>query len=246
MAAILLAPNTVTLVSGSIDDGTLQTTYLIQLYSGTVLANLSGTAALEKLGPGTAVLAGQNSYQGGTNAASGVLVAASPDALPGGTATGAGSVLMQPTLYRSGGGDWTSGTWQFADGTPTPWIDGSNVVLAAGSSLTVSGDVNVGAITTTGDVAIAGGTLSLPSWGSTITVEAGTATIDSAVAGGGLTKTGLGTLVLDGTLGYAGTTLAIAGMLDLLLPLAAAPVVAGGQTEGPARSLTRMRLALLA
>lgn len=226
--------------SGSIVDGTLQAASLIQVYSGTMLANLSGTAALEKLGTGTVALAGQDSYHGGTNAAAGTLVAVSLSALPGGTATGIGTVLVQPTLYWSGSGDWTTGTWQFANGTPTPWIDGANVVLAAGSSLTNSGTVNVGSITATGDVSITGGAFVLPSWGATITILAGTTTIDSAVAGGGLAKLGAGTLVLGGTLGYAAgtgqdgwSTLAVAGVLDILSPLAAAPTIAGGQTEGP-------------
>ena len=192
------ALSTVTLVSGSIVNGGLQVASLIQVYSGMMLADLSGTAALQKLGPGTAVLAGQDSYQGGTNAAAGVLVTASANALPGGTATGAGTVLVQPTLYWSGSGDWTTGTWQLPDGTPTTWIDGSNVVLAAGSAITISGAVNVGAIATTGEVTITGGTLGFPSWGETITVVGGTATINSAIVGGSLTKTGSGVLVLGG------------------------------------------------
>ncbi len=227
------ALSTVTLVSGSIVDGGLQVASLIQVYSGMMLADLSGTAALQKLGPGTAVLAGQDSYQGGTNAAAGVLVTASANALPGGTATGAGTVLVQPTLYWSGSGDWTTGTWQLPDGTPTPWIDGSNVVLAAGSAITISGAVNVGAIATTGAVTITGGTLGFPSWGETITVVGGTATINSAIVGGSLTKTGSGVLVLGGALGCDGTTEVVGGVLDLLSPLAAAPMIAGGQAIGP-------------
>ena len=57
-----------------------------------------------------------------------------------------GNVIVQPTLYWSGDGDWTTGQWQLADGTPTPWIDGSGVVLAAGSNINISGLVNVSAI----------------------------------------------------------------------------------------------------
>jgi autotransporter-associated beta strand protein len=227
------ALSSVTLVSGSIVDGGVQVAGLIQVYSGMVLADMSGTAALEKLGPGTAVLAGQDSYQGGTNAAAGILVVASTDALPGGTATGAGTVLVQPTLYWSGSGDWTTGTWQLPDGTPTPWIDGSNVVLAPGSALTISGSVNVGAIATTGAVTITGGTLGIPSWGEMITVVGGTATINSAIVGGSLTKAGSGELVLGGTLGCDSTSVVVGGVLDVLSPLAAAPIIAGGQAIGP-------------
>ena len=102
-----------------------------------------------------------------------------------------------------------------------------------GLQINISGLVNVTAITVAGDATIDGGTIALPSWGGTITVLAGTATIDSALAGGGLAETGTGTLVLDGTLSYAGTTLVAGGTLDLLSPLAAAPVLAGGRAIGP-------------
>ena len=98
----------------------------LELYSGTVLANLTGPAALDKLGPGTVVLAGDNTYSGGTNALAGTLVAACQSSLPS-PASGPGTVIVQPTLYWSGSGDWTTGQWQLADGTPTPWIDGSSV-----------------------------------------------------------------------------------------------------------------------
>ena len=224
---------TVTLVGGSIVDGGLQADTAIELYSGTVLADLSGTAALAKLGPDTVILAGDDTYQGGTSVSQGMLVAMRDDSLPGAAPTGAGTVIVQPTLYWSGDGDWTTGQWQLADGTPTPWIDGSSVMLAAGSNINIPGLVNVSAITVEGNAAIDGGTIMLPSWGGTITVLAGTATIDSALAGGGLAETGTGTLVLDGTLSYAGPTLVAGGTLDLLSPLAAAPVLAGGRAIGP-------------
>ncbi len=224
---------TVTLVGGSIVDGGLQADTAIELYSGTVLADLSGTAGLAKLGPDTVILAGVDTYQGGTSVSAGTLVAMRDDSLPGAAPTGAGTVIVQPTLYWSGDGDWTTGQWQLADGTPTPWIDGSSVMLAAGSNINIPGLVNVSAITVEGNAAIDGGTIMLPSWGGTITVLAGTATIGSALAGGGLAETGTGTLVLDGTLSYAGPTLVAGGTLDLLSPLAAAPVLAGGRAIGP-------------
>ena len=140
---------------------------------------------------------------------------------------------MEPILHWSGSGDWTTGQWQLADGLPTPWIDGSSVVLANGSDLNVSGSVNVGTITVAGDATIEGDTLSLPSWSGMITVLSGTATIDAAVAGGNLTETGPGTLILNGTITCAGVTVA-GGMLDPNLPLPIAPVVAGGRVIGPA------------
>ncbi len=146
--------------------------------------------------------------------------------------TGPGTVVLQPTLYWSGDGDWTTGQWQLADGTPTPWIDGSSVVLAAGSEIQVSGSVNVSSIIVAGDATIDGGTLQLSS--ASITVLCETATIDSTIAGSaGLVKAGTGILVLDGTLAYSGATTVVGGTLDIMSPLAAAPLTAGGQAIGP-------------
>ena len=191
-----VATSTVTLTGGSIVNGTLNVATTLDLYSGAVLVDITGTAVLDKLGANTVLLAGDNTYSGGTNALDGTLIATHADSLPG-TATGPGTVVVQPTLYWSGSGDWT-GQWELADGTPTPWIDGSSVVIAAGSAINVPGSVQVSAITIQGDATISGGTLALPSLGSTIDVLSGTATIASAIAGGGFTETGPGTLVLDG------------------------------------------------
>ena len=222
---------TVTLAGGSIVDGTLDTDTALNLYSGVVLAELTGSATLDKLGPGTVVLAGDNTYQGGTNALDGTLVAAYQDSLPS-TAIGPGTIIVRPTLYWSGSGDWTTGTWELANGTPTPWIDGSSVVLTAGSEITISGLVNVTAISITGDATIAGGTLSLSS--GSITVLSGTVAIDSQFSGsGGLVKTGTGTLVVNGTLTYSGMTEVATGTLDLQSPLTTASVIAGGRAIGP-------------
>ena len=224
---------TVTLASGSIVNGTLDAESSVNVYSGTIMADICGPAALDQFGAGTVVLAGQDTYSGGTSV-EGTLVAMHADSLPAGTTpTGSGTVIVQPTLYWSGSGDWTTGTWRLADGTPTAWVDGSNVVIAAGSEISISNSVDVGAITVAGDATIEGGTLTLPSWGGTSTVLAGTATIDSTIAGGGLAETGPGTLVLNGTLAYTGTTLVAGGTLDLQSPPTAAPVIAGGRVIGP-------------
>ena len=163
------AASTATLLGGSVTNGTLDVGDAVNLYGGTVSADISGPAALEKLGPGTALLTGENSYTGGTTALDGTLIAASASSLPG-TASGPGTVVVQPTLYWSGSGDWTAGQWQLADGTPTPWIDGSSVVIAAGSALNINGTVNVSAVTVQGDAAISGGTITLPASGTTIGV----------------------------------------------------------------------------
>ena len=103
------AVTSVTLLGGSIVDGSLNVDSDLNLYSGTVSTDISGAATLNKLGPDTVFLAGSNSYTGGTNALGGTLIAAA-DSLPA-AASGSGTVVVQPTLYWSGGtGDWTSGT----------------------------------------------------------------------------------------------------------------------------------------
>jgi autotransporter-associated beta strand protein len=230
---------TVTLQGGSIVDGGLQVDNAIDLYSGTVSADLGGTAALDKLGSGIADVSGQNNYQGGSNAAAGTLVAVFGDSLPGTAPTGAGTIIVQPTHDWSGNGDWTTGTWVLPDGTPTPWIDGSNVAIAAGADLQLSGMVDVGAITIASGASINGGTLTMPSWGGTLNLAAGNsigsmATIDSTLAGsGGIVVTGSGSVVLNGTIALAGPTTVAGGTVDFQTPLAAPPVIAGGQAIGP-------------
>ena len=114
----------VTLVAGSIVNGTLDATTAFTLYSGTILADMTGTAALTKLGSGTAIVAGQDTYQGGSNALDGTLVAAYEDSLPG-AAVGTGIVIVQPTLYGSGDGDWTTFQWALAHGTSTGGLTGA-------------------------------------------------------------------------------------------------------------------------
>ena len=207
------ALTTVTLAGGSIVNGTLDADTAFNLYSGAVLANMGGTAALDKFGRYTVVLAGQNTYSGGTNALGGTLVAAYQDSLPGRVA-GVGTVIIQPTLYGSGNGDWMTMQWTLVDGTPTSWINGASVVIATGSTIDLGTTVQVSAITVQGDATISGGTLVLPLLGSMIDVLSGTALVSSTIAGGSFTESGPGTLVLDG-------------------PVAAPPLVAGGQVIGP-------------
>ena len=106
--------------------------------------------------------------------------------------------------------------------------------IAAGSDISISGPVNVSSITVAGDATIGtigDGTISFPSWSGTIDVQAGTATFHAAIAGS-FAETGPGTLLLDGTLDSATVTVA-GGTCDILSPLAAAPVLAGGRAIGP-------------
>ena len=225
--------DTVTLIAGSIENGTLLVNTSLDLYSGMISANITGSAAMNMLGPDTVLLDGQNTYSGGTAVSAGTLIAASPASLHG-AVSGPGSVVVEPTLYGSGSGNWTTETWTLADGTLTPWIDGSSVVIAAGSDLDVNGTVDVSSIAFQGNATIGGsGTLALPACGTTIDVLSGTATITSTLAGGGFTQGGPGTLILNAATGLAPQATVDGGTLDLLSPTANPPAVVAGQAIGP-------------
>ena len=188
---------TVTLDGGSIVDGGLQVNDLIQLYSGTMLADLSGTAALEKLGPDTAVLAGNDTYQGGTIAMAGTLIVAQAGSLPG-SATGTGTVSWSRRSIgpAAATGPRANGNWPTARPRPGSTAAASSWPRAPTSTSrapSTSARSPWPAMPRSN-----GGTLSLPSWGGMITVLSGTATIDAALAGGGLTETGPGTLSSKG------------------------------------------------
>ena len=158
----------VTLCGGSIADGTLQAQTSFVLYSGSVLADLAGPAAVEKLGPGTVVLAGHDTYQGGTIAigghAGGCLcrrLARHGNGIRDGSCP-AYALLVGPG--RLDHGPMGAGRWN-----TTPWLDGASVVIATGSDLSLSGPVDVNSITVTGDATIGtvggSGTISIPGLG---------------------------------------------------------------------------------
>jgi autotransporter-associated beta strand protein len=97
------AVGSITLVSGSLKDGTLSSgSFAVQ--SGKVSANLAGPGGLSKTGSGTATLSGSNSYEGGTTVTAGKLVVASAAALPDGTAlmvgANAASIFGHPTAEQ--------------------------------------------------------------------------------------------------------------------------------------------------
>ena len=188
------------MTGGGIQDGELDASNTLLVYAGTISANLGGTAELEKLGPGVAVLGGLESYQGGTNAVQGTLVVWQQSGLPG-TTTGDGIVFIQPTLVWAGGSDWATGQWTLADGTPSPWIDGSNVVIPAGAEITMGAgeSVSVTDITFEGNAEISGGTINFTAWGGAVAVDAGTATVTATLTGSsGLTESGPGELIVSG------------------------------------------------
>lgn len=109
--------DTLTLTSGSITGlGTL-TASTINVLTGTISANLAGSAALTKTGAGTVILSGSNSYTGGTDIQDGILKLGANDSIAtdSGVSVSTGAELdlnnyNQELASLTGTGDVTLGT----------------------------------------------------------------------------------------------------------------------------------------
>ena len=190
---------------------------------------MSGSGALDKVGSGTFVLSGDNTYTGGTTIAAGTLQ------LSNGGTTGSitGNVTDNGTLafdhnnvFTFGGAiSGTGGLAQLGSGTTILTADNSYTgpttinggFLQAGAAISALGNNSA--------VTINAGTLDLHSFNETIgsltgagvvTLGSGTLTVgdntSTAYAGtiigtGGLDKVGTGTLTLSGNANLGGTTI---------------------------------------
>jgi len=167
--------------------------------SGTV----SGTGfGLTKLGGGTLVLSGNNTYTGTTAVTTGTLVAQSANALGGGA---------NPTTVADGATLALSGNFATAE-----------AVTLTGAGVGGTGALQglTGASTITGGLSLTGNTTLGASSGATLT-----ATGDISGSGFNLVKTGAGTLALSGANTYTGTTTVRDGTLTAL---ADAPATGNG------------------
>ncbi|WP_147283737.1 autotransporter outer membrane beta-barrel domain-containing protein, partial [Bosea caraganae] len=177
-------------------------------YAATIAANLTGSAELVKSDLGTLILAGANSYTGGTTVSAGRLLIGA-----GGT-TGSiqGDVVNNATL-----GFNRSDAVSFA-GT----ISGSGTLLQMGSGTTTLTGVNSYA----GGTTVMAGTLrgQAASFGSGAILNNAALVIDQAVDAsfanaidgiGSLAKAGAGSLDLTGTSGLSGSTVVAAGKLSV-------------------------------
>ena len=133
----------VALINGSISDGTIidNVSYVVQ--QGTIGANLEGSAGLTMNGNSIVVLAGVNSYSGGTIVASGTLEAALPAALPGYLSNGVSvqnGATLAVALYA---GLWPQSQIDLLTET-SDFSSGSSLGVDTGSVACTYADTNLG------------------------------------------------------------------------------------------------------
>ncbi len=217
------------IIGDVLNNGTLAVNRSDTLTLGGVI---SGAGAFQQNGAGTTILAGDNTYGGGTTINAGTLQ------LGDGGASGSilGDVTNNGTFAVNRGDTYTfggviSGTGAFAQvGPGTTILTAANTysggtIINAGV-LAVAADANLGAASS--GLAFGGGTLQFLSGFTTnrsVTLNAGGGTIDTngndatlagvVGGGGGLTKIGDGTLELAGANSYAGGTTLAGGTLRL-------------------------------
>jgi fibronectin-binding autotransporter adhesin len=218
----------------------------------TVSANIqngTGTGALTKIGTGTLLLTGTNTYTGVTSVREGILQASKTVSLPGQTTAGKISVSSGATLAINVGGTGEFSTTDITNlltngsftGTSILGIDTSN---APGGTFTAPNLTGTRGLTKLG-----AGTLLLAGTGNTYTgatlVSAGTIQVSGTLASGGLVTvptTGTldvvtggsiardvilsgGLLNLSGSLGPATTLTLDSGTVNVLSATAAAGIV---------------------
>ena len=199
----------------------------------TLSGAVSGRGALTKIGAGTLILTGENTYSGGTVVEAGTLqgttqslqgaitnnaVVVFDQATNGtyaGVMSGSGSLTKNGvgTVTLTGANSYTGGTVVNAGVLQL----GAGASLATGSALTVNGgtfDLN-GNSQTVGALSGAGGVIALG--GGTLTTDsASNTTLSSAISGGGgFVKQGTGLLTLTGANTYTGGTTVNDGTLQL-------------------------------
>lgn len=144
--------------NGSISgNGTLSSAAGFEVTGGLISANLAGAGALNKTTTGTLTLSGVNSYTGGTNILAGTVMLGADGALPAGgnvvmgQGTAAVTINLNGTSQSIGALNVNTTTW----GTLSPdngqgVISNPNVIIIdAGETLTVTGNIQVG-VTATG------------------------------------------------------------------------------------------------
>jgi len=136
--------------------------------------------------------------------------------------------LAGSTSNTTAGGTWGINSYWTTSASggiaTTAWVPGQQAIFSAGSDASGTFTVNVsgnqlvsGIIFQEGTVNLSGGTLTLTNGIGADTINVATAriaTIDSILAGtNGMSKSGTGTLYLDGANTYSGTTMLTAGTI---------------------------------
>lgn len=181
----------------------------------TISANISGngSSGLTKLGAGTLILSGSNSYTGSTAISAGVLEARHANALgttAAGTTVSDGATLAlsnsiaigAETLGLSGNGSSSSGALRNISGTNS--ISGA-VTLNANSRI----QSDAGTLTITGGITGTGRALTIAGAGATTLSSSGLNTS----TGGTLLKTDAGILTISAASNYTGGTTVTGGTL---------------------------------
>ena len=200
-------------------------------YTFTIDSNISGNSSmLNKIGTGTLILTGTNTYGGGTNILTGTLQG-NTNSIKGNifnegslvfdqnfTGTCSDVITGSGSLTKQGSGILTlSNTNSYYGATTvsagTLRISGDNniglsgiLTLAGGTTLQANG---VSTLSTSNTISL-GGAANIDSNGSTFTISS-----DISGASGSLTKTGTGILTLSGTNTYTGGTTVSAGTLSI-------------------------------
>ena len=168
----------------------------------TVTQALTGTGGLLKNGAGTLVLAGANTYSGGTVIDAGIL--------QGDTTSLQGNITDNATLVFA----------QTANGTYSGAISGSGALIKNGSGTLILSGTN----TYAGGTTISAGTLqgdsnslqgNIANSAALVFDQTSDGTYSGVISGSGsMTKTGTGTLTLSGANTYTGGTTISAGTLE--------------------------------
>lgn len=203
-------------VTLSANIGTIIKTFTVSASTLTLGGDISGTAALRKLGNGALVLNGATSFAGGLTVSGGTVTLNGAS-----TRTGTNIVNTGATLNINHASALGTGTLAF---NTTPKID--NTSGAAITLTTNNAQIWNSNFTFIGTNSLNLGTGAITMLSSRqITVNGSTLTVGGAISdGGGLTKLGAGTLVLGGENLYNGATAVNAGTLLVTGSLAGSPV----------------------
>ncbi len=215
----------------SITAGTLKMGNATALGTGSVTITSPGILDVNATGPTLPGIAGNGTVDNTAAAATTIILNPSTDVVFTGAITNTGGTV---TLDKQGSATQT------LNGADTY---GGNTTIDAGN-LSINSDASLG-LNTAGNVTINAGTLEanasfstartiiLANAASTIQADTGvtlTDTLTSGITGTALTKTGAGTLTVDGPLTLTGTATVTGGILELQSPtntLTTAPTVSG-------------------